>query len=265
MNNEIITKFLTDRNEQLLTIQEMKNGTDSKVFLVNDKYIFKFHNKNVIKAEFEFFNSYKNELNEQIIFVDKNFNYIVYKFISNREKKFNEEDLIFKVKKYVENYPDFAGDGFGFLFEEKKSWRDFLKFELNDKKEHALKVLDEGDYQKVVKAINIIDKYKFNKKLMHGDFGLHNILFLNGELVGIIDPQPLIGDSLYDFIFCVLSDEDVAKPEIISNIYSYVPNESKEKVDAMILFVLFGRIARCVKYHLSELNFFIDLWNAFNK
>ena len=53
----------------------------------------------------------------------------------------------------------------------------------------------------------IVDKYKFTKKLMHGDFGLHNMLFLNGELVGIIDPQPLIGDALYDLIFCLLSDE----------------------------------------------------------
>ena len=100
---------------------------------------------------------------------------------------------------------------------------------------------------------------------MHGDFGLHNMLFLNGELVGMIDPQPLIGDPLYEFIFCVLSDKDVAIHEIVSNIYSYVPNESKEKVDAMILFVLFGRIARCVKYHLSELNYFVDLWNFLSK
>ena len=73
----------------------------------------------MIKAEFEFFNSYKNELNEQIIFVDKNFNYIVYNFIKNGNKTFNEKNLILKIKQYIDSYPNFAGDGFGFLFEEK--------------------------------------------------------------------------------------------------------------------------------------------------
>ena len=264
MKKQVIKNFCESRNEKMLSVKEMKNGTDSNVFLVNEKYIFKFHNENAIKSEFKFFNLYKSELNEEIIFVDKHYKFIVYKFINNGDKLFNFKELILKVKKYVDDYSDFAGDGFGFLFEENNSWREFLEFELNDKKDYALKVLVEKDYQKVCQAVDVIDKYEFKKKLMHGDFGLHNLLFLNGELVGIIDPQPLIGDALYDFIFCVLSDENVAKPEIISNIYNYVSNEPKEKVDAMILFVLFGRIARCVKYNLEELNYFVELWNKIN-
>lgn len=264
MVKKIIEEFLNLRHEKLISIQEMKNGTDSKVFLVNEKYIFKFHNKNVIEAEFEFFNSYKSELNELIVFVDKNFNYIVYEFIKNKDKSFNAGDLILQVKKYVDGYIDFAGKGFGFLFEEKKSWKEFLEDEFNDKKAYALKVIKESDCQRVVNAIDVICKYEFKKKLMHGDLGLHNMLFLNSELVGIIDPQPLIGDALYDFIFCVLSDENIAEPKIISNIYNYIPSEPKEKIDAMVLFVLFGRIARCVKYNLSEKNHFIDLWNKLN-
>ena len=258
----MIEGFCDLRNEKLISITEMKNGTDSKVFLVNEKYIFKFHNEKVIKAEFEFFNLHKNELNEQIVFVDQNYNFIVYEFINNGTKNFNSKELIFKIKKYVDNYPDFAGAGFGFLFEENSSWREFLECELNDKKNHALNVLSEKDYQKVIQAIDVICKYEFKKKLMHGDFGLHNLLFFNGELVGIIDPQPLIGDALYDFIFCVLSDEDISKCEIISDIYNYVSNEPKEKVDAMILFVLFCRIARCVKYNLKEVTYFVELWTV---
>ena len=264
MEKEIIEKFLLSKNEKLLNIQEMKKGTDSKVFLVNKKYIFKFHNKNVIKAEYEFFNLCKNDLNEQIVFVDENFNYIVYKFIENDGKVDNVANLVETIKKYIEGYSDFDGEGYGFLFEETKGWEEFLNYELDDKKEFALKVLNEEDYKKVQKAIKTISNFGFEKKLMHGDFGFHNMLFLNGKLAGVIDPQPMIGDPLYDFVFCILSDEDIAQDEIVSNFYKFVPTEPKEKVEAMILFVLFGRIARCVKYHLEELKHFIKLWQHLN-
>ena len=150
------------------------------------------------------------------------------------------------------------------MFEENKSWREFLEFELNEKKDYALEILKLEDYEKVIKEIEKIDKYKFNKKLMHGDFGLHNMLFFNKKLVGIIDPQPLIGDLVYDFIFCVFSNSKIAKIDIILNIYQLFDYEPKEKLDAMILFVLFCRIARCVKYKLKDLSYFVNLWKDLN-
>ena len=262
MANEIIKQFLDSRNEELLSVQEMKNGTDSKVFLVNEKYIFKFHNPNTIKAEFEYFNSYPCDINEKIVFVSKDYSYIVYEFIENDGTLENIESLILKIKDYVDVYPVFDGDKFGFLFEETNTWLECLKNELEDKKVHSLKVLNESDYQKALHALEMLGNYTFTKKLMHGDFGLHNLLFLNHRLIGIIDPQPLIGDPLYDFIFCILSDEDIAKPEIIMNLHAFAPNEPKEKIDAMIVFVLFCRIARCVKYHLAELDHFKKLWQT---
>ena len=257
-------EFLISRQEELLSVQEMKQGTESKVFLVNNKYIFKFHNENTIKSEYEFFNCYKCELNEKIVFISEDFSYIVYLFIKNNKRFLCNDSLILKLINYVEHYPEFKGDKFGFLYEETETWKDFLLAELNGKKDFALKVLSETDLQKTLHAVEVIDKYKFNKKLMHGDFGLYNLLFYNNELVGIIDPQPIIGDPLYDFIFCIFSEEDIATLEVIENIYKFVPSEPKEKVDSMMRVVLFGRIARCVKYNLSEKNYFIDLWNKLN-
>ena len=264
MFKKIIEEFLISRQEGLLSIQEMKQGTDSKVFLVNNKYIFKFHNENTIKSEYEFFNGYKCELNEEIVFVSEDYSYIVYLFIKNNKRFLCDDSLILKLKNYVEGYPEFIGDKFGFLYNETETWKNFLLAEVYDKKDFALKVLSEKDFQKTLYAVELIDKYKFNKKLIHGDFGLYNLLFYNYELVGIIDPQPIIGDPLYDFLFCIFSEEDIAKPEIIENIYKFLPNEPKDKVDSMMRVVLFGRIARCVKYNLSEKNHFIDLWNKLN-
>ena len=108
----------------------------------------------------------------------------------------------------------------------------------------------------------MICKYEFYKKLMHGDFGIHNMLFLDNELTGIIDPQPLIGDPLYDFIFFIFSASKISLLININDIYNLIPNEPKEKINAMITIILFGRIARCIKYNLKDLDYFISLWSS---
>lgn len=260
--NQSINKFLLSINEKLSSIEEMKNGTDSKVVLINNKYIFKFHNTNTIKAEYQFFNSNNNKLNEQIIYVDENFKYIIYRFIESGDKAFNINQLLKIIKDYVYEYSDYTSNGYGFLFEETSSWKEFLESEINDKKDFALSILTTLDYKKVITALNTLNNYTFNKKLMHGDFGLHNMLFLDNKLTGIIDPQPLIGDPLYDFIFFIFSASKISSLININDIYNLIPNEPKEKINAMITIILFGRIARCIKYNLKDKDYFISLWNS---
>lgn len=256
-----IKNVLKFNGEQVRSVKEIKQGTDSKVFLVNLKYIFKFHSEMVIRAEYEFFTLNKSPLDEEIVYVDNEFKFIVYKFIENDKSQiFDAKIVLGKLANYVNNYKSSSRAGYGFLFEECSSWGEFLKTELDDDKAVALKALSENDYQKVLDAVSLLEDFSFEKKLMHGDFGMHNLLFFNGKLAGVIDPQPMLGDPLYDFIFCAFSNSKIAKMVENLNIYEFVSNEPKIKVDAMIIYVLFGRIARCVKYKLSDLDYFVKLF-----
>ena len=58
--------------------------------------------------------------------------------------------------------------------------------------------------------IKDLPSFPFEPKLLHGDLGIYNILVNNShKLVGIIDPYPIIGDSLYDLLFFVASSENL--------------------------------------------------------
>lgn len=108
--------------------------------------------------------------------------------------------------------------------------------------------------------VKILEDYKFDKKLIHGDFGTHNFIKVNGKFAGVIDPMPVIGDSLYDTLFAIVSNASVVKNISLNKIYSLL-SEPHQKIKAMLIVVIYCRIARCLKYHKQDINIYMDFWN----
>ena len=116
--------------------------------------------------------------------------------------------------------------------------------------------------KKIVKdAIKILEKYPFEKKLIHGDFGTHNFIEDNGKFVGIIDPQTILGDSLYDILFAICSNLDLLNTYSLDELYVFI-NEPKEKIRAMLIVVLYARISRALKYHPNDIPAYLDYFNS---
>jgi streptomycin 6-kinase len=105
-----------------------------------------------------------------------------------------------------------------------------------------------------------LEKYPFDKKLLHGDFGTHNFIQEDGKLVGVIDPMPVIGDYLYDLLFAVVSNVDILSSVSLEDLYNLV-NEPPEKIKAMLTIVLYCRISRCLKYHPEDIEIYMEYWN----
>lgn len=263
--NIILKKF----NESYKQHTRMTKGKDSKVYLLNNKYIVKFNNRVTIEGEKVYFEKNHNKYNEKILLYDnENYNYIVYKFIENDDiaerKNINIKELIKSIKDLVYNYEKYDWNGYGYLFEEKKSWKQFFKTEMESRKENAFKYLEKSEYKKVEKAIELIYKYNFNTVILHGDLGIYNLLFKNNKLVGIIDPQPISGDCIYDYIFFIFSNLNFCKNIKLSDIYEDLKNEPIEKINAMIILILFDRIIRCVRYNIKNISEYLILWNKFS-
>ena len=108
--------------------------------------------------------------------------------------------------------------------------------------------------------MEILEKYPFEKKLLHGDFGTHNFIQDNGKLVGVIDPMPVIGDYLYDLLFAIVSNVNILSSVTLEDLYTLV-NEPSEKIKAMLTIVLYCRISRCLKYHPDDLDTYMNFWN----
>ena len=242
--------------------KKFTDGTHSKVFLVNDEFLIKINDKLTIAAEKEFFELNTNDYFQKIVFCDEDINYIVYKFIHGTIMGNNliEENFLNTLKKIIDEYKEYDGSGYGYLHEEKESWIEFLAEECMWGKETINDKLSLKDYQYVIESLETLKEYKFNKKLLHGDFGTHNFVILNNKLVGIIDPQPVIGDPIYDYIFAIFSSTKVAKSIGLEGIFK-ITNEPKEKIKSMIIIILYTRIARCIRHHIEDLDDYLALWD----
>ena len=194
-------------------------------------------------------------------------------FLNLREKPTTDSEILVKMPQdakfeilddsdywYRVQYKNYTGYGFGYLNEKFESWSKFLDDEI---KYSSLTVNPYiPDNSNVYKCINILEKYPFDKKLLHGDFGTHNFVKENGKLIGVIDPMPIIGDPLYDLLFAIVSNKDILKNITLEKIYS-LANEPKEKINAMLTIVLYSRIARCIKYQPQDIDTYLNYWNKF--
>jgi len=259
-DKKIINKLLNYLNEDYKNHKDLNTGVSSKVILLNDCYLIKQNTKLILQAEIEFLKHNNLDMFQKIIYVDPKYEFVVYKFIPGETMKHidNLEDTIEKIISISTSYTDCTLDGFGYLNEEVSSWSRFLKDEITYSSFNLKQYIPSKKI--VYKCIEILEKYPFNKKLLHGDFGTHNFIQENGKLVGVIDPMPVIGDYLYDLLFAIVSNVNIISNITLEKLYSLI-NEPIEKIHAMLTIVLYCRISRCLKYHPQDIDIYMNFWN----
>lgn len=239
------------------------DGTSSKVFLLNNHYLIKQNKKSLLKAETEFLKLNTSKIFQKIVYTDSDYEFVVYDFIPGDMMKSidNIEDTLNSIITITSNYPTYTGKGFGYLNEEFETWSEFLNDEINYSSQTVTPYIKNNE--NVYKCINILEKYPFEKKLLHGDFGTHNFVKSNGKLVGVIDPMPVIGDPLYDSLFAMVSNKQMLEYININKI-SELTKEPQEKIKAMLTIVTYSRISRCIKYQPNDIEIYIKFWNNLN-
>ena len=265
-DNIIIDKALKVLNIDYISHRYFNHGTYSKVILLNDMYIIKQSNVPALKAEVEFLKLNNDKVFQQIIYIEPNYEFVIYNFIPGDVTKKVDDipDYLNNIVSVTTNYKTYSSDYFGYLNEEVSSWSEFLKSEID----YSLKNLKIYENYSNIIDVNILyeyadklDAYPFNKKLLHGDFGCHNFIKSNGKFVGIIDPMPVIGDYLYDLLYAIVSNVQVVSSITFEDIIKLV-DEPKEKVFYLLLIVLYSRIYRCLKYNSSYIDVYIKFWNT---
>lgn len=254
--NEIIQKLDVTLNG----FKYFRDGTDSRIFLLNGKYIVKQNKPELLKSEFEFSKAYEeNPKIQRVIFVAEDYKYIVYEFIPGDVMHVvnNVQDLIFNIKEITNSYKDYNGMEFGYIHEPSDSWLEFLKSQVHDA---SLTLPDSFDFlPQVYESIDTLSHCTFKKKLIHGDFGTHNFIMKNDNFVCAIDPIPIAGDSLYDFIYACLSNIDIVKYLSLDFLVEQT-GETREKVKSMLLILLFCRMSICLRHHKEDFDSYIDFW-----
>ena len=255
---EEIIKRLSMKNDLRL----LKKNNYKEVYAISNKYIIKKSNINEIKAEKFFLDIYNEKIYEKILWYEENSEFIVYNYIENtslKMKKANFKKILFEIWNIINLYKKINIDGFGEIFNRVDSWSEFLNREVELKRKDI--PFEKEKYLKVKKAINVIKLFKFEKKLIHGDLGIYNILFKDERIVGVIDPRVIIGDALYDFIFFYLSHINIIKNIEIEDIINMLKNQEKEKIINLMYLLLYDRIAIETKNHRDYvLKEYYELW-----
>lgn len=259
-----IQEFCKLAKEPFYSASPLQGGTQHPIFLVNKKYVFKLGSANKVRAEFVFNNYYKNEKYVQkLVLCDNKYRYIVYNHIKggNVEIYPNQKQTHKIVNKFIKNYQPFAEVGFGDLNKPSASWTAFLHKLVSDSKSTLKGYFNKEYFARVEQAIDTLEQYEFDKKLLHGDLRLENFIFEDDVLQGIIDPYPMIGDPLYDALFFHFSTPELAQSVPLHKLHKKL-KAPKEKVTALALVVLCVKIKRMIKYnnHKQEFEFFKQLF-----
>ena len=223
-------------------------ATDSIVFNIMDKYLVKTMDDITYKTQKEFLEFYNN-INEfqTIIHHNEELKYICFEYKQGslfRKDKLSSKEAMEQVYNIVNNYKEYNHDYYGYLYEDEKTWYEFLK----DEVEYSNKKMQEANINldKVNNALKIIKEYTTPKYLIHGDFGVHNFI-VNNNHIHIIDPMPVVGDYLYDFYFSLYSDTDLFTNLNIEEILSYFDRDIKIK-KALLTITFFIRMSRAYVY-----------------
>ena len=235
------------------------DGVSSKVMLINDKYLVKENTVEELKGEVLYLNANVSEIMQKVIYVDEDYKYVVFDFIKGNVMKdvVDIEDLLKKLSKVVFNYKPTNIEGFGYMDDIKISWKEFLLDEISSC-DNLKEYIPSDEYVK--KCIDNLEKYPFNKSIIHGDFGTHNFIEYDGKLKGIIDPQAILGDPIYDLLFAIVSNVDILSTLTLDDIYA-LAKEDNNKIHDLLVVVLYSRISRCLKYHPQDISIYIDFYN----
>lgn len=97
----------------------------------------------------------------------------------------------------------------------------------------------------------------------NGDTGVHNFVFLDNQLNGVIDPSPLIGPIIYDFTYTFCSSPDSLNLRTLPSAFSLLSNSdsfTQERFLDEVLFQLYTRIGVCIRVHPQDLSGYLDAW-----
>ncbi|MDO3373735.1 MULTISPECIES: aminoglycoside phosphotransferase family protein [Bacillus] len=268
MDISIITAQLVKENvisHYPNSVKVLNGGTTSTVYLLDEKYVVKLNEAEVIREEAHFLSFYeRNTLFANLLYKEPLHTYIVYSFLEGStscgrgQKRITLSTL---VKEVINKYEIVSRiDGWGWKESPVQSWSAFLTKNVVEAHKNVRPYISEEEYRKVLKLANR-DAGINQPFLLHGDLGFHNFIFQGNELHGVIDPLPVLGDPIYDLIYAFCSTpEDVTKETIDYAMKQCVFHKKERDLYEEIVIGLYLRIDTCLRHHPKDLEDYLVAW-----
>ncbi|PGT17848.1 aminoglycoside phosphotransferase [Bacillus cereus] len=250
------------------SIKALNGGTTSTVYLLDEKYVVKLNESEVMREEANFFSFYEgNTLFSKLLYKDPLHTYIVYSFLEGStscERGHKRSALRTLVKEVINKYKIVPGaEGWGWKESPVQCWNEFLTKNVMEAYGNVRRYISDEEYETVLKLANSPNRGTgINQPfLLHGDFGFHNFIFRENKLYGVIDPLPVLGDPIYDLIYAFCSTpEDLTKETINYAMKQCVFHKKDRNLHEEIVIGLYLRIDTCVRHHPKDLEDYLVAW-----
>lgn len=179
------------------------------------KYVVKIDQPEIISTTEDFLFTYKDvTLLPNVLYTDEKKEFIVYSYVFgethiNRGSKLAWMTIL--IKELLNKYEKVNIDNWGRVIGiQRSSWADFNRSSLEFAQKDIGDVLPSEDHKRVELLVDKLASYDHQKEkyYMHGDAGVHNFVYRDNKLNGVIDPSPLIGPKMYDFTYAFCSSPD---------------------------------------------------------
>lgn len=275
MNQTILllqSKGLIDSQAE---IKQLTSGTtDGQVYKVLENgipsSILKYDKPANIGIVEKFFKTYEGiRLLPDVYYVDPDKSFFLYEYIEgtthfNRGNKADWMKLLVEgLFNHYEKYDSQAPWG-RFGGTPRQSWVEFNRISLEYAYENIGDLLPHKDYMRMKTIAERLAKHEYqeDKHLLHGDTGVHNFVFHQNHLVGVIDPDPMVGPVIYDFTYAFCSSPDDLDMETLLASFALLKNVEMDtsRLVEEVVFQLYTRIGICKKVHPHDLDEYLKAW-----
>lgn len=256
-------------------IKQLTSGTtDGQVYVVeesnNPSSILKYDHPINIGAAEQFFKTYKDiELLPYVYYVDPEKRFFLYEYVegTTHVNRGNKADwmklLVERLFNHYEKYDSQAPWG-RLGGTPRQNWVEFNRISLEYAYENIGDLLPHEDYLLMNKTVERLAEYErqTDKHLLHGDTGVHNFVFHQNQLVGVIDPDSMIGPVIYDFTYAFCSSPDNLDMETLLASFALLKNVEMDtsRLVEEVVFQLYTRIGICKKAHPHDLEEYLEAW-----
>jgi hypothetical protein len=264
-----------------LELKGLRSGTTNGILYtlhVNKMptFVIKIDQPKIISSTKDFLLAYKDvKLLPAVLYTDNAKEFIAYSYISG-ETHFNRgsklewmtiliQELFNKYQRVDKNTLWGRINGIP-----RNSWSDFNQSSLEFARKNIADILPSKDHKRIEILANKLETYhnQEEKYYLHGDTGVHNFVYSDNQLKGVIDPSPLIGPKVYDFTYAFCSSPDSLNISTLMSSFSLWNSDvsyTKERLLDEVLFQLYTRIAVCIKVHPRDLSDYLEAWKEWRE
>ncbi|MEK8214734.1 phosphotransferase [Paenibacillus sp. FSL L8-0463] len=249
--------------------EEMKGTTEGLVYILTvnkeKKYVLKVDTPQSNSCAELLLAAYPgSSLLPKLLYTDPHGNYILYTYTAgtthyNRGAKIDWLTGI--VTGLLNHYETSSAPQWGRLEMPRDSWAEFNRISLEEARSNVGDILPAEDYDKVQSLSGRISGAE-DKYLLHGDTGVHNFVFQDHSLVGVIDPSPMVGPLIYDFTYAFCSSPDDLNRVTLFKAFDQLKQKAigHSRLIEEVVFQLYCRIGICARVHPQDLKDYLTAW-----